>query len=165
LMGVRSVSLSVTNSDGMYLPGYLPETKYLGMSRYNNALAPGWPFILGLEDSKFFDRAMNNGWISTDTLLNTPAVSTRMRNVSLRSMIEPFPGLKIDMNGERRFAENISSYYIADANGSFPDSTRNRIVNGSFSMSIISWGTSFEKISKSNNYVSPTFEAFKTETW
>ena len=28
-------------------------------------------------------------------------------------------------------------------------------------MSIISWGTSFEKISKSNDYVSPAFEAFK----
>jgi cell surface protein SprA len=28
-------------------------------------------------------------------------------------------------------------------------------------MSIISWGTSFEKISKNNDYVSPAFEAFK----
>jgi cell surface protein SprA len=163
LMGIRSISLSVTNSDGMYLPGYMPGTKYLGMSSYNNVLAPGWPFILGYDDSKFFDRAMKNGWISTDTLLNTPAVSSRRRDISLRSMIEPFPGLKIDMNAERRFVENISSYYIADANGNFPDSTRNRMVNGSFSMSIISWGTAFEKISKSNNYVSPTFEAFKRD--
>jgi cell surface protein SprA len=31
-------------------------------------------------------------------------------------------------------------------------------------MSIISWGTSFEKITKSNDYVSPTFEAFKNNT-
>jgi cell surface protein SprA len=29
---------------------------------------------------------------------------------------------------------------------------------------VISWGTAFEKISKSNNYVSPTFEAFKRNT-
>jgi len=50
---------------------------------------------------------------------------------------------------------------VADKNGNFPDSTRNRMVTGNFSISIISWGTSFEKISKTNDYVSPTFEAFK----
>jgi cell surface protein SprA len=46
-------------------------------------------------------------------------------------------------------------------NGNFPDSTRNRIVNGNFSISVISWGTAFEKIKQKNEYVSPTFEAFK----
>jgi cell surface protein SprA len=163
MMGIKSVSFTATNSDGLYLPGYMPGTEYLGMSDYNNVLAPGWPFILGYNDSKFFDRAMKNGWISTDTLLNTPAVSSKNRDISIRSMIEPFPGLKIDINADRRFVENISSYYVADINGNFPDSTRNRIVNGSFSISIISWGTAFEKISKKNNYVSPTFEAFKRD--
>jgi cell surface protein SprA len=163
MMGIRSVSLTLSNTDGLYLPGYMPKTKYLGMSESNSGLAPGWPFILGFNDSKFFDRAMNNGWISTDTLLNTPAVSSRRRDASFRSMVEPFPGLKIDVNAERRFVENTSSYYIADGNGNFPDSTRNKIVNGSFSISVISWGTAFEKISKSNNYVSPTFEAFKKD--
>ena len=67
----------------------------------------------------------------------------------------------MDVNADRRFLENISSYYIADRNGNFPDSTRNRIINGNFSISIVSWGTAFEKITKDNNYVSPTFEAFK----
>jgi cell surface protein SprA len=35
------------------------------------------------------------------------------------------------------------------------------LINGNFSISVISWGTAFEKISKDNDYVSPTFEAFK----
>ena len=76
-------------------------------------------------------------------------------------MVEPFPGLKIDINADRRFLENESSYYTADYNGNFPDSTRNRVITGNFSISIISWGTAFEKISKKNNYVSATFENFK----
>ena len=63
-------------------------------------------------------------------------------------MIEPFPGLRIDFNSDRRYLEAVSSYYIADYNGNFPDSTRNQIISGNFSISIISWGTSFEKISK-----------------
>jgi cell surface protein SprA len=164
MMGVRSVSLSYTSSQGQFLPGYTPKTKYLGMSESNNLLAPGWPFILGYSDKNFFDKAVNNGWLSKDTLLNSPAMYNNKLDLSLRSLVEPFPGLRIDVNADRRFLEEVSSYYIADYNGHFPDSTRNRIVSGNFSISIISWGTSFEKISKSNDYVSPTFEAFKANT-
>jgi cell surface protein SprA len=131
------------------------------MSSYNGKLAPGWPFILGYSDRNFFNRAITNGWLSKDTLLNTPAIYDNKRELSFRSLIEPFPGLRIDVNADRRFLESESAYYIADYNGNFPDSTRNRIINGNFSISIISWGTSFEKISKNNDYVSPTFEAFK----
>ncbi len=161
LMGVRSASLAVTSSQGQFLPGYMPGTKYLGMSEYNNITAPGWPFILGYSDRKFFDKAVENGWLSTDTLLNTPANYNNKFDISARSMIEPFPGMRIDLNADRRFMEGVTSYYIADVNGNFPDSTRNKIVSGNFSISVISWGTAFEKISKKDNYISPTFEAFK----
>jgi cell surface protein SprA len=117
--------------------------------------------VLGFTERGFFNKAVNNGWITTDTLLHTPAIFDRRTDLSLRSIVEPFPGLKIDINADRRFMENESAYYTADYNGNFPDSTRNRIVNGNFSISIISWGTAFEKISKDNNYISNTFENFK----
>jgi len=164
IMGVRSVSLTYTSSQGQFLPGYLPETKYLGMSNNNNKLAPGWPFILGYSDRNFFDKAITNGWLSRDTLLSTPALYNNRVDISLRSLIEPFPGLRIDLNADRRFMESERSYYIADYNGNFPDSTRHRMKMGQFSISIISMGTAFEKITKENDYVSPTFEAFKDNT-
>ncbi len=161
LLSVRNASINFTSSQGQFLPGYMPQTKYLGMSDYRDATAPGWPFILGYSDDNFFDKAAASGWISSDTLLNTPAISEDRSDLSLRSMLEPFPGMRIDVSADRRFTEVISAFYIADFNGNFPDSTRNRIVNGNYSISVISWGTSFEKISKDNEYVSPTFEAFK----
>ena len=73
IMGIRSVSLTYTSAQGQFLPGYMPKTKFLGMSDVNDNLAPGWPFILGYSDKNFFDKAVTNGWLSTDTLLNTPA--------------------------------------------------------------------------------------------
>ncbi|OFY64035.1 MAG: cell surface protein SprA [Bacteroidetes bacterium RBG_13_43_22] len=161
LLAVRSVSLTFTSSQGQFLPGYMPETKYLGMSKYNGVQAPGWPFILGYNDRNFFDKAVSNGWLSKDTLLNTPANYSNKFDISARANVEPFPGLRIDVNADRRFLEGVSAYYIADMNGNFPDSSRNRIVNGNFSISVISWGTAFEKIKQKNEYVSPTFEAFK----
>jgi len=161
IMGIRSATLTYTTAQGEFLPGYTPQTRILGMSDYNGKLAPGWPFVLGYSDRGFFNRAVTNGWLSKDTLLNTPAIYDNRRELSLRALVEPFPGLRIDLDAERRFLESESAYYIADHNGNFPDSTRNRIVSGSYSISIISWGTSFEKISKNNDYVSPAFEAFK----
>ena len=161
LMGVRSVSLTYTSGQAQYLPGFLPEAGFLGMARTNNVSAPGLPFILGFSEKNFFNKAVSNGWITTDTLLNTPAMYNNKVDLSMRSTFEPFPGLKIDFNADRRFLQNESAYYTADYNGNFPDSTRNRVISGNFSISIISWGTAFEKISKDNDYVSQTFEAFK----
>jgi len=164
LLGIRSVNFTYSSAQGQLLPGFMPETKFLGMSDVNDALAPGWPFITGFGGEGFFDRAAGKGWLSTDTLLNTPAAYNNRVDLSIRSIIEPFPGLRVDVNADRRFLENISSYYIADYNGNFPDSTRNRMISGNFSISIISWGTAFEKISKDNDYVSPAFEEFKNNT-
>ncbi|MDP4223398.1 MAG: cell surface protein SprA [Bacteroidota bacterium] len=161
LMGIRSVSLTYTSSQGQLLPGFMPEARFLGMSGKSNMNAPGLPFILGYSDRHFFDKAIANGWITRDTLLNTPAIYNNRQDLSIRGIVEPIPGLKVDINADRRFLQNESSYYTADYNGHFPDSTRNRVVTGNFSISIISWGTAFEKITKKNDYVSNAFETFK----
>ena len=161
LLGVRSVNLTIGTSQGQYLPGYMPGMSFAGMSNYGGINAPGLPFVMGYNDPNFFDKAAQRGWISTDTLLNTPASEYNRRDISIRTMVEPFPSLRIELVADRRYMETKTSYYIADRNRNFPDSTRNRMITGSYSISIISWGTSFEKISKNNDYVSPTFEKFK----
>jgi cell surface protein SprA len=161
LMGVRSVSLTLTSSSGQLLPGYLPGTDFMGSSTYNNFTSPGIPFILGLADKDFFDNAVARGLITTDTLQTIAASMKNQINISARSSVEPFPGLKIDLTADRKFNEINSAYYIADRLGNFPESTRNRTLTGAFSMSVISWGTAFEKLEAKDGYASPTFNAFK----
>jgi len=163
LLGVRSVSLSMTSSQGQFLPGYTPGTSFMGMSAANS-WAPGLPFVFGYYDKAFFEKAISRNWLSRDTLLNTPANQYNKRDISMRALIEPIPGLRIDLNADRRMLQSESAYYIADYNGHYPDSTRNSVMSGNFSITVISWGTAFEKITKNNDYVSPTFEAFKKNT-
>ncbi len=43
-------------------------------------------------DKNFFDKAVTNGWLSTDTLLNTPATYNNKFDLSARALVEPFPG-------------------------------------------------------------------------
>jgi cell surface protein SprA len=164
LMGIRSVAVTYRLEEGQVLPGYLPGTDLFGSARVNDVLVPGFGFLTGINSQDFFDRAASSGWLSTDTLLNIPAISRNSSTLTVRGTVEPFPGMRIDLNADRRFAETMSSYYRADRYGNFPDSTRNTIFSGNFTISIISWGTAFEKISKEADYVSPTFESFRNNT-
>lgn len=79
---------------------------------------------MGLTDERFFDEAVINGWITTDTLLNNAAAFSKREQINMRANLEPFPGFRIDITGDRRYSETISSYLRADLNGNFPDSTR-----------------------------------------
>jgi len=164
LMGVRNISAVYQIDQGQMLPGFTPESEFLGMTRTEDVFAPGWSFIAGYNDPDFFERALRNNWITTDTLINTAAVSNRNETFSIRSTIEPFPGMRIDLTADRRFAKSESAYYRADRYGNFPDSLRNRLISGNFSITILSWGTAFEKISDDNAYISETFEKFKDNT-
>jgi len=164
MMGVRNISATYSVDQGQILPGYTPGTRFVGMSSVDNRLAPGIPFILGYNDPNFFDKALERGWLSTDTLLNTAALSNHRETFSIRSTVEPFPGMRIDVTADRRFASSIASYYRADRFGNFPDSLRNRMITGNFSITIISWGTAFEKIDEKDAYKSKAFEDFKANT-
>ena len=164
LMGVRNVSVSYSGNQGTLLPGFMPHAEYVGMNRYNDQLAPGWLFIMGYQDRDFAEKAIRNDWLTTDTLLNTPFVLTHTDNFNIRSTIEPISGLRIDLTANRRFSQNENAYFIANRYGNFPDSTRNMMTSGNFSMSTLTWGTAFEKIKSSNQYKSENFNRFKEYT-
>jgi cell surface protein SprA len=164
LMALRNVSATYTIEQGSILPGYLPGTSFLGQQSYGGMSSPGWRFLAGLTDDRFFDEAVVNGWITTDTLLNNAAVYSRREQVNLRANVEPFPGLRIDITADRRYSETVSSYLRADRNGNFPDSTRNTRITGTFTISVVSWGTAFEKIRSSGDYASQTFDRFREYT-
>ncbi len=164
LMALRNVSATYTIEQGHIMPGYLPGSSFLGQQSTGGMSSPGWRFLLGLTDERFFDEAVLNHWITTDTLLNNAASYSEREQINLRANVEPFPGLRIDITADRRYSETVSSYLRADRNGNFPDSTRNTRVTGNFTISVVSWGTAFEKIPKSGDYVSPTFEKFREYT-
>ena len=160
LMGIRNISLSYSQNQGTILPGYLPKTDMFGMQKVDGMMAPGVPFILGYQDRRFPETAVRNGWITTDTILNTAYMMTHNDNFNLRSTIEPIRGFRIDLTANRRFSRNYNAYFRANFDGTFPDSTRNPIYSGNFSMSYVTLSTAFEKVSAGDNYRSANFDRF-----
>ena len=152
LMMLYNINVSYTENSGTALYGYLPGTNFLGSSNYegsdgNSLLAPGLPFIMGHQEVSFGQKAAERGWISTDTILNKPYMLSTNTRLNIRAKLVPIPDLKIDINANRSFSSNSSEFLIHDSQngwGSF-----NKSYNGNFTMSIISIGSSFEKLGKS----------------
>jgi cell surface protein SprA len=112
LMGVRNISISYTNGEGTLLPGYKPTVSFAGMERFGKINAPGFPFILGFQDPDFPYRAISNGWLSKDSLLNTPFTMNQTKTFNFRGTIEPLPSIRIDLTANRSFTKNLSEYYV-----------------------------------------------------
>ncbi len=154
LMGVKNISITVNETNGSILPGYMRNTEYLGSVFSEDAMAPGWAFISGIQDRDFPIEAIRNGWLSKDPALNTPFAMTYSENISIRSSIEPLPGFKIDVTGTRTYGKRYSEFYIIDSTGDFhtgPDglySPQSQQVSGNFNISFFSLRTAFDKIDK-----------------
>ena len=88
------MSVAYTRTDGTFLPGYLPNSNFLGEDfNYN---APGIGFLLGSQ-ADIRQRAVTNGWITTDTLQNQLYVKSLNEDLHFKATLEPFKDLRIDL--------------------------------------------------------------------
>jgi cell surface protein SprA len=171
LIGVRTIQVTYSKNGGTVLPGYLPEPKFMGAGKYSpeqemfnrsipTTFAPGMPFLLGWQDRNFGRTAAENGWVTTDSTLNTPYAFTQNERINVRAVIEPLPDLRINVTANRSFSKNITEFYNYD-----PGSNRFRASSltesGSFSMSTLTWGTAFFAIGKGEVHQSEAFENLK----
>ncbi len=171
LIGIQSISVNYSINGGTVLPGYLPEPKLFGAGTYfpetnmfgreiNPSFAPGLPFLAGWQDYNFARIAARNGWVTTDSTLNLPYLFTKNERLSLRTMIEPLPDLRIDVTAERSFSKNVSEFYNYDpSSGEF--NANSFTETGNFSMSTFTWGTAFFAMGKEEVHHSEAFEKFK----
>lgn len=152
LMSVKDANFTYSKSDGILLPGFVPEPGPLGNNWGMNA--PGLGFIFGSQkDIKYM--AATSGWLTTDTLLNNPYITRATENLTFRSSLEPVRNFKIDVTAERAYATTYTAYFKANSNGEFnqPSAPQDR---GNFSMSYIMWPTAFAKDNSQDQ--SPIFE-------
>lgn len=156
--GLKNLTISYSANNGSSLPGFLPETDFLGTTVVSGKRAPGIPFILGLQDRDFAMKAVENKWVTTDTTLNSPYVMTHSNGLNIRATIEPFDGLRIDLSASRNFSKNLSEYYLF--NGDQFKGVYNTMEYGSFSMTFNTLATAFQKIKRSGNYDSKAYNDF-----
>jgi cell surface protein SprA len=141
----------------------MPGTKILGQKKLGDEWAPGWPFIIGLQDDNFLYRVADKGWLTKDTLINNPFVMVHNENFNFRTTFEPFKGIRVDIIANRRFSSNSNEYFkYDDPNGRY--NYNNQMITGNFSMTYITMKSMFEKIRDDNSYQSRYFDLFRDYT-
>jgi cell surface protein SprA len=163
LMMLYNINISYTENGGTGVYGYLPGTNFFGSTNYPGAngassLAPGIPFILGHQDENFGLRAAEKGWITQDTILNRPYMMSTNTRLIIRAKVVPLPDLKIDIQANRTYSDNASEFFIFNDQSGW--GAFNKTSSGNFSMSIISIGSSFEKLGKAEVRNSKSWNQF-----
>ena len=161
---VKKVSATYALTNGQTLPGFLPKAQYFGMTP-GYGWAPSVGFVFGSSfgsDSNIYDKAVahSNGddvgqwWLTTDSIMSNPYVRRTNETMNFRVNAEPFQGLKIDITGQRNYAENQQHYFRYNtASQVFETFTPTN--GGTFTMSYLMWGTSF---APSDSTASPLFD-------
>ncbi|MGQ8337343.1 T9SS outer membrane translocon Sov/SprA [Sunxiuqinia sp. A32] len=168
LMSVKNLTISYSTSDGTVMPGFMPEPTIFGSGRYTpdpsrfgdiaSSTAPGLPFLFGWQDKNFARKAGEKGWITNDSTLNSPFLMNHNETFSIRANVEPLPFLRIDINANRSYSENISEFYNYNSStGAFE--AQNRTLRGNFSMSINTWNTAFDKMGDATVEASDAFQS------
>ena len=148
---VKKASLTYSMTNGQTLPGFIQKPNYLGMN--GNTWAPGIAFVTGIPQD-IYTTAVNNGWLTTDSILSDPYIKRSTENLSYRVNCEPFRGFKLDIQANRTYAEDFQEYFRANQFGEFEVFTPTN--GGNFSASTFLMKTAFT--GEIGNEDSPLFE-------
>lgn len=155
LMLWKDGSVTWSQSKGNLMPGFYPQPGALG----NNwsQMAPGVGYVFGFEND-ITKYSNHQYWLSQDSAMNTLNYNKYSTNMNLRATFEPFRDFRIEINATRTYSYTIQGFYkYNDEFDVFKES--NQAESGSFSMSFLTFGTSFDKIDSDNS--TPTYNKMK----
>ena len=144
--------------------GFLPTPTLAGFNTGNTYKgAPGLPFLVGKQDRNFVRDAAAKGWLTNNKALNSPYTMSNTDKLTVRGTFEPFKGLRIELTALRSYADINSEYfYYNDTVSTYGGFYfNNKMVSGSYSISVITLGSAFEKLTSKNGNRSAYFELFK----
>lgn len=154
LTSIKTINAAYTQTKGIFLPGYLPRTKFFGIDGATGA--PGLGFVFGSQRD-ISQMAINNGWITTDTLQSQLYINTLREDLSLTSTVEPIRDLRITLTANKNRTLNYSTNFrYRESTHSFDELSPT--TTGDYSVSFISLGTAFSD--KNGSIVSKLFDKF-----
>lgn len=153
-----SISYSKNNSTTLY--GYMPGCHFMGTgaSPDEGMRAPGFRFMIGLQDRQFAMKAYERGWLTVDSTFNEPYEMTRGEQLQIRGSFEMFRALKVELSWQWQKDKAMTEYYIM--NGSGLEAVQGTQESGTFSMSYNTIRTAFQKPEKTGNLNYSVYSAF-----
>lgn len=152
LTSVKRMTFNYSETNGTYLPGYLQTPGFIG------TLKPTTGFTFGSQRD-VREMAARRGWLTLYPEFNDQYRVNKTRQFDYTATVEPFKDLKIDLVGNRIYAENYTENYRVNDLGDeleYESLTPNSF--GNFNISTVLIKTAF---SKSDETQSKAFNEFR----
>lgn len=152
LLSMQSIDFTYGRNRTTVLPGFIPETDNFGLD-FNyvdtatglsqSGIPPTLGFILGSQKD-IRNQAVNQGWISKDTLLSQNYMTTDATQFTARTSFELSKGLRVDLSVNLNKSDNYSELFKwSESQQKFISS--NIISSGNYTASYIALNTAFLK--------------------
>ncbi|WP_299526938.1 cell surface protein SprA [Winogradskyella sp.] len=162
---VKRIQVNYSENNGTFLPGYLPTPGFIG------TLRPTLGYTFGSQRN-IRDIVAREGWLTTFPEFNQAYTEVTNRTLDYSINVEPMRDLKIDLIGNRTYAENITeNFRVEDFTGpdinddgiGDPDGILdyNALITNSFGNFNISTALIRTAFSKSDENQSATFDDFR----
>lgn len=113
LVGVKNVSATYTQTNGTTLPGYLPNSNFMGQDARRPFNAPHLSYTFGEQwsGSNYAIYAAQQGWLTNDSTLNNYFLRSRTSNLNVNANLEPIKSLRIQLSANRQFTTGSQSLF------------------------------------------------------
>ncbi|MBR1630752.1 MAG: cell surface protein SprA, partial [Paludibacteraceae bacterium] len=153
LMMIRRVQVTYQESNSLAINGFYATPSFVGQQNRGGYIAPGLDYAFGFYGSDYLDKAQARGWLSYSDSVAQHATDVSTADFSIRATVEPFPGFKIELQGQRYIANSSNIEYMY---AGMPET-----FTGSYNITQIAIGTAFKKIGNAaSNYQSDTYDEF-----
>ena len=138
---IKKIQLNYQENNGIYMPGYLPSTGFIG------TLKPTTGFVFGSQ-SEIRDLAARKGWLTLYPEFNEQYTEVAGRQMDIQVNLEPIRDLIVDVIGSRLQSENYAENFMVH-DGLYQSLTPNTYGNFNISTLLIktAFGASDEKSS------------------
>lgn len=158
LLMVKRVALNYSENGTTFLPGYVDSTGFMGQNWYS--MKPGLGFAFGRQPNKqWLDKIGEEGWLTRDSTFNIQYQQQFIQQLDAQATLEPFGGLRIDLNLSKSFSKNHTELF-KDKTSNSGFAHLNPYDAGGFQITYFSLKTMFSKIDLQNG-ISQTFLDFE----
>src|SRR5690348_7627887 len=110
LLMLKRVAVNYSEYASTLLPGYMDSTGFMGQNWHS--MKPGLGFAFGQQPDKgWLDRIGREGWLTRDTTFNIQYQQQFIQQLDAQATLEPFPGLRIDLNLNKSFSKNHTELF------------------------------------------------------
>ena len=146
---IKNIQVNYTDTRGIVLPGYVPGLGFFGTSK------PTIGFVFGSQDDIRYEAA-KAGYLTNYPDFNQNYTEVTNKTLDYTANMDLFPDLKIDVIGNRTYADNYSEQYDISDDGTY--NSRSPYTYGNFSITTVLLKTSFKK---SDEFQSSPFQDFR----